>query len=159
MFLLFLIRELGHAVQYREDKDFDWSIRLLAALAFAPSLQVEEWYKTVIQSYQIPEDIKTYFGINLSERKTKMPDGGRPWATKIRGMSISALLTSCHEQTTLSKDFTAVLSRSQRCKTQISGNSSKPSKNSNPCRPLLCLSCSCERKCTRGRKITWGKNA
>ena len=55
------ILELGYAVQYRENKDFTLSIRLLAALDFAPPLHFENLYKIVIKSYQIPEDIKIYF--------------------------------------------------------------------------------------------------
>ena len=132
-------------------------IRLLAALDFAPPLHKEVWYKIVIKRYQ--RTYKVTLRILLSESKTGMPHG-RPDSTKICGKSISVQLTTCHEQTKLLKRFTTVLSRCCRCQSQISGNSSKPSGDVNPCRPSLCLSCSWERECTRGRKRTLGlKNA
>ena len=44
------ILEFGYPAQYREDKDFNSSVRLLTALAFAAPLHGEEWYKIVIKS-------------------------------------------------------------------------------------------------------------
>ena len=55
------ILEFGYAVQYCEDKDFNLAIRLLAALAFAPPLHVEAWYKQILVTCHIPDDIKNYF--------------------------------------------------------------------------------------------------
>ena len=55
------ILEFDYAVQYREDKDFNLAIRLLAALAFAPPLHVEAWYKQILVTCHIPDDIKNYF--------------------------------------------------------------------------------------------------
>ena len=96
--------------------------------------------------------LKIVLRIHLSERKR--PHRGRPGSSKLYGMYVSGQLTTCQEQTTLLKVLTAVLSPCFKCQTQISENSSKPFKDSFPCRPLLYLSGSWARKCTRGKKIT-----
>ena len=44
-------------MQYREDKEFILAIRLLAALAFAPPLHVETWYKQILVNCHIPDDV------------------------------------------------------------------------------------------------------
>ena len=55
------ILKFGYAVQYCEDKEFNLAIRLLAALAFAPPLHVEAWYKQILVTCHIPDDINNYF--------------------------------------------------------------------------------------------------
>ena len=56
------ILEFGYAAQYREDKDFNLAIRrLLAALVFAPPLHVEVWYKQILVTCHILDDIRNYF--------------------------------------------------------------------------------------------------
>ena len=113
------ILELGYAVHYREDKDFKLSIRLLTSFAFAPLLYVEEWYKIVIKSYQIPEDFKISSRIHLAERKTGIPHGARPGSRK---MWIVCFRTNDHQPTTnialegFRRRFEAIW---YRCQTQI----------------------------------------
>ena len=48
-------------MQYREDKELNLAIRLLAALAFAPPLHLEAWYKQILVNCHIPDEIKNYF--------------------------------------------------------------------------------------------------
>ena len=64
------ILEFGYAVQYLEDKEFNLAIRLLAALAYAPPLRVEAWYKQILNCH-IPVDIKNYFEDTFVGKETR----------------------------------------------------------------------------------------
>ena len=102
------ILEISHAKQNCKDKEFNLAIHLLAALAFAPPLHIEAWYKQIqiLISCHFPDYFMNYLRTSLYARKRKTRRDGNCDSTWICATFTSGPIATFPGQTMLLKDST-----------------------------------------------------
>ncbi len=74
------ILDLGQATKYRDDKNFNQAVRMLAALAFVPPEHTVSWYEKLVDSHDdLPQDLRQdYFEDNFIGRINRNGTRRRP---------------------------------------------------------------------------------
>ena len=150
------ILEFGYAVQYRKDKDFNLAIRFLAALAFAPPLHVEAWYKQILVTSTFLTTSRIILRTPLKATKCETRQVGNRDSTWICGTFTSGPLTTSPEQTMPLKDSTVDSNPCSKCQFLKFGSSLRQFRGSNHCNLSVLLKCSSARKSIQGKRIILG---